>query len=88
MIPFPLPKNFRPDVEIALKAGKMTNETRKSFLSQIAGAIYTYKKYPSVNELESVCKEVIRIYPFLGYKNTTTGNIEVVSCDVSTYCND
>lgn len=77
--PFPLPRNFRPDVELALKSGQMTNETRKSFLSQIAGAIYTYKKYPSLNELESVCKEIVQVYPFLGYKNAKTGSIEVVS---------
>ena len=77
--PFPLPKNFRPDVEIALQSGQMTNETRKSFLSQVAGAIYTCKKYPSTNELENVCKQIVGVYPFLGFKNPKTGNVEVVS---------
>jgi hypothetical protein len=77
--PFPLPKNHRPDVEIALKTKQMTNETRKCFLTQVAGAIYTYKKYPTVAELESVSKQIIEIYPFLGYKNLKTGSIEVVS---------
>jgi hypothetical protein len=75
--PFPLPKNFRPDVELALQSGQMTNETRKSFISQVAGAIYTFKKYPTTNELENVCKEIVKLYPFMGYKNPKTGNVEV-----------
>ena len=31
--PFPLPHNFRTDVEVALKTGEMTRETTKSFFS-------------------------------------------------------
>jgi hypothetical protein len=41
--------------------------------------MYTSKKYPTVAELESVSKQIIEIYPFLGYKNLKTGSIEVVS---------
>ena len=37
--PFPLPKNFRSDVELALHTGKMTKETNAGFLSSIASAM-------------------------------------------------
>ena len=76
----PSTQNFRADVEIALRSGQMTNEMRKAFLSQVAGAIYTYKKYPILTELEKVSKQIVEIYPFLGLKNAKTGDVEVVSC--------
>ena len=44
--PFPLPQNFRPDVELALRAGKMTTDTRRAYMSQVASAIFGYKRYP------------------------------------------
>ena len=34
--PFPFPANYRPEVELCLKSGKMTKEARKHFLSAIA----------------------------------------------------
>ena len=41
--PFPLPVNFRPEVELGLKT-KMTAVARRHFLSAIASAIFSYKR--------------------------------------------
>ena len=40
--PFPLPLNFRPDVELALKAGKMTTTTS---MAQVAAAIFWLQEF-------------------------------------------
>ena len=63
--PFPLPQNFRPDVELALKSGNMTANTRKTYLSQVASAIFGFKKYPSREEFMRVADQITRMYPFL-----------------------
>ena len=41
--PFILPTNFRPDIEVCLKSGKMTRLARAIFLSTVAGAMFQYK---------------------------------------------
>ena len=38
--PFPLPKYYDSDVECALKAKKMTNVTRKSFVGKVVSECY------------------------------------------------
>lgn len=63
--PFPLPQNFRVDVELALKTGKMTRETQKAFISAIAGSMLTYKCYPTKEEFTRVATNVVRKYTFL-----------------------
>lgn len=63
--PFPLPDNHRPDVDVALKTGKMTVETRKAYMSQIAASIFTRKRYPTREELQRVALDVVKRYPFL-----------------------
>ena len=40
---FPLRKNYRPDVDIGLKSGEMIQETKKSFFTHVASAIYNHK---------------------------------------------
>ena len=47
--PFPFPSNYRPEVEVCLKSGKMTSEARKNFLSSIASAIFSFKRLMSYN---------------------------------------
>ena len=59
--PFPLPKHFRKDVEIALKTKKMTKETRSSFFSSVASAMMYYKRYPS----SDVAQLILTNYDFL-----------------------
>ena len=63
--PFPLPKNFRPDVELALSSGKMTNETRTAYINQVGSAIFGYKRYPDKEELVHVADAIVKKYPFL-----------------------
>lgn len=63
--PFPLPKHYRADVEAALNSGKMTTETRSSFLSSVASAMLTYKRYPTKEDYICVARTVTKQYPFL-----------------------
>ena len=68
--PFPLPKNYRPDVDVGLKSGEMTQETKRSFFTQVASAIYNYKKYPTKEEFTRVATDIITRYPFLAPPNS------------------
>ena len=72
--PFPLPEHYRSDVEAALKAGKMTSETRSCFISSIASAMLRYKLYPTRDDYISVALTITRKYPFL---KSTTGTAYV-----------
>ena len=63
--PFPLPENFCYDVEVALKSGKMTRETTKSFYSTVASSMLSYKRYPTQEEYTRVAVEIVNKYPFL-----------------------
>jgi len=63
--PFPLPKNFRSDVAAALATGRMTSETDRQFLSDIASSIFKYKKYPTKEDLIDVANCIIAKYPFM-----------------------
>ena len=42
--PFPLPNNYRPDVELCLKKKRMTAEARRHFHSAVAGAMFNFKR--------------------------------------------
>ena len=64
--PFPLP-------DVALKSGEMTQET-KSFFSQVASAIYNYKKYPTKEEFTRVATDIITRYPFLSRQSNSERN--------------
>ena len=63
--PFPLPKHFRADVEVALKTEKMSSESRKSFISAIASAMLACKRYPSRDDYNNVAHTVCSKYKFL-----------------------
>ena len=63
--PFPLPKHFRGEVELALSSGKMTKETMSSFLSAVASAMLVFKRYPSKEDYICVARSVIKKYPFM-----------------------
>ena len=63
--PFPLPKHYRSDVESALKSKKMTKETRSSFLSSVASAMLTYKRYPTRDDYTCVARTVVAQYKFM-----------------------
>ena len=63
--PFELPKNYRPDVESALKSGKMTLDTNKAFLSTVAACMFSYKKYPTSDDYNNVARTIVQKYPFM-----------------------
>ena len=63
--PFPLPINYRTDVEQCLKSGIMTTEAKRAFLSSVASKMFMYKKYPTAEEYTRVAIQIITEYPFL-----------------------
>lgn len=63
--PFPLPKNYRPDIEVGLRTGKMSRETKAAFLSSIAAAMFSYKMYPEREEYSRIAYQIVAQYPFL-----------------------
>lgn len=76
--PFPLPLNYRPDVEECLKQKHMTKSAKASFFYSIASAMYRYKCWPSHDEKVQVAKQIELKYPFLGV--TGFGRPSYVSC--------
>ncbi len=63
--PFELPRNYRPDVVQALESKKMTLGTTSSFLSAIAGSMFTYKRYPTNEDYVNVARVIVQKYPFM-----------------------
>lgn len=63
--PFPLPKHFKQDVEVALREHKMSTTTRRLFISGVASTMLGLKKYPSRDDYASVARSVVKKYPFL-----------------------
>ena len=63
--PFPLPVNYRSDVELCLSTGKMTREAKRAFLSSVAAKMFGYKRYPSGEDYTRVAVQIISNYPFL-----------------------
>ena len=63
--PFELPKNYKPNVELALKSGKITTDTNKAFLSTVAAAMFAYKRYPTADDYSNVARVIIHQYPFM-----------------------
>ena len=63
--PFELPKHFRPDVTSALASGKMTLETSRTFLTTVAGAMFTFKRYPTSDDYTNVARAICAKYPFM-----------------------
>ena len=61
----PLPKNYKADVEIALKTTRMTAETRSSFLSAVASSMYSIKKYPTKTDYVMVARTIVQNYSFM-----------------------
>ena len=63
--PFPLPTNYRADVQLVLSKGMMTREAKKSFLSSVGAHMLGYKRYPTGEEYTRVAIAIIVKYPFL-----------------------
>ena len=61
--PFPLPKHFKQDVEVALRERKMSTGTRQRFISDVAATMFGYKKYPSKDDYSNVARSIVNSYP-------------------------
>ena len=68
-ISFPLP-----DIEVVLRTGKMSRETKAAFLSLIAAAMFSYKMYPEREEYSRIAYQIVAQYPFL---NSSKGSCSV-----------
>ena len=67
--PFPLPRHFTSEVELALTSKKMTRETNALFLSAVASAMLSYKRFPTKEEYTRVAKDIISKYHFMKPQN-------------------
>ena len=67
--PFPLPRNFPPNVAIALKEKKIICKSRAKFVTTLANAIFMHKSYPTSRELGGVAWEAIKQWAFIGTKS-------------------
>ncbi len=81
--PFVLPKHFRPDVDSALKLGKMTVSTNKAFLSTVAGSMFSHKRYPDADDYTNVARTIVQKYPFM--KSPTGKPYVSCLCRLCTY---
>lgn len=63
--PFVLPKHFKPDVTRALQSQRMNRSTNQSFISSVAAAMFTYKRYPSSDDYYNVARSIVDAYPFM-----------------------
>lgn len=63
--PFPLPKNYPPEVECALSMKTMLPRQLNRFLTTVARAIFSVKCYPTGKEYENVAKQIVSNYTFL-----------------------
>lgn len=63
--PYPLPKHFKSNIEQDLKNGKMSLNSRRVFLSDVASSMLAYKKYPTRDDYANVARSIIKDYPFL-----------------------
>ena len=64
-IPFPLPVNFNKEVMAGLEMGVLSVRARTAFFSQVAGAIFNRKSYPTKEEYNHVGQLIVTKYPFL-----------------------
>ena len=89
--PFPLPKHFRADVEVALRTGKMSSESRRAFVSAIASAMLAYMRYPTRDDYSNVARAVCLKYEFLkspaGIPHVCQHWLEVLSLVCDFYLN-
>ena len=64
-VPFPLPRHYPYNVELALNSKQMTRETTSKFISVVAGAMLSYKCYPTIDDYNNVGQSIIQKYPHL-----------------------
>ena len=70
--PFPLPKHFPQDVEVALKRKKLSSKEKQRFISEVASAMLRYKRYPSREDYLCVARSIVEKYRFF---KSSDGNL-------------
>lgn len=63
--PFPLPKHFPQDVEVALRRKKLSSSEKRRFISEVASAMLRFKRYPSREDYLCVSRAIVDKYPFI-----------------------
>lgn len=63
--PFPLPKHYGQDIEVALERKTMSSKEKRRFISEVASAMLRFKRYPTHDDYLCVARSVVKKYPFL-----------------------
>lgn len=63
-LPFELPKNYSASVMVGLKQGILSGRKKTKFMSTIASSIFLHKSYPTTDEYNHVCQQIIAKFPF------------------------
>ena len=80
--PFPLPSNYRADVEIGLTSGVMSKEAKRHFFSSVAASMFKYKKRPTGEEYTRIALQLIGRYPFLKPPNSRSPVVSVPNIQI------
>lgn len=64
-VPLALPKEYSPKITAALARKKMTYLDLSKFITAIAKLVFTFKSYPTRDELTQVATQLIDEYPFI-----------------------
>ena len=60
--PFPLPKHYPIDIEKELESKKMSVRGKQKFISEIASAMLSYKRYPTRDDYICVARSVVDFF--------------------------
>ena len=63
--PFPIRTNFTRDITKCLEEKCLTGKARMKFITAIASSIFQVKSYPTREEYNHVCEQLLRKWPFL-----------------------
>ena len=63
--PFHLPKHFNPQIEIGIRAKKLSSHQQSKFVTAIANIMYTYKRKPNKDDYDRVARQCVEKYPFI-----------------------
>ena len=67
--PFPLPKHYPHQLEVALQSGNLTLKQKRIFVSEIASCMLHFKRYPDRDDYLCVAQTILRKYPFFKAKD-------------------
>lgn len=62
--PFPLPKYYPQDIEVALRRKIMSTKEKSRVISEVASAMLRFKRYPVHDDYLCVARSIVDKYPF------------------------